>query len=312
MDFVQRLSEIKPDQETVLTIGVFDGVHLGHCHLLDEVINRAGKDYIPAVMTFTNHPATVINPGLQIKKLSTTEEKSRLISKQGIELIVPIPFDQELAAVSASNFSEALVNHLKIAGLVIGPDFALGKGREGNYNVLTQLGMKLGFWVGSVSPLIIDGLPVKSRRIRQDLAEGSITTVTKQLGRLFSISGSVITGNKQGRELGFPTANLSVSENMLLPGDGIYATWTTVNQHTYPSATSIGIRPTFGLTERVVESHILDFGQNIYGEHITVQFVEKIRDQETFDNLPALITQIAEDVSKARITLKDHGGSNFA
>ena len=204
------------------------------------------------------------------------------------------------------------MNHLKIAGLVIGPDFALGKGREGNYNVLTQLGMKLGFWVGSVSPLIIDGLPVKSRRIRQDLAEGSITTVTKQLGRLFSISGSVITGNKQGRELGFPTANLSVSENMLLPGDGIYATWTTVNQHTYPSATSIGIRPTFGLTERVVEAHILDFDQNIYGEHITVQFVEKIRDQETFDNLPALITQIAEDVSKARITLKDHGGSNFA
>ena len=99
---------------------------------------------------------------------------------------------------------------------------------------------------------------------------------------------------------------------MLLPGDGIYATWTTVNQHTYSSATSIGIRPTFGLTERVVEAHILDFDQNIYGEHITVQFVEKIRDQETFDNLPALITQISEDVSKARITLKDHGGSNFA
>ena len=124
MDFVQRLSDIKLGQETVLTIGVFDGVHLGHCHLLDEVINKAGKDYIPAVMTFTNHPATVINPGLQIKNLSTTEEKSQLISKRGIKLIVPIPFDQELAAVSALNFAEALVNHLKIAGLVIGPDFA--------------------------------------------------------------------------------------------------------------------------------------------------------------------------------------------
>ena len=172
--------------------------------------------------------------------------------------------------------------------------------------------MDLGFWVGSVSPLIIDGLPVKSRRIRQDLAEGSINTVTKQLGRLFSITGSVITGNKQGRELGFPTANLSVSDKMLLPGDGIYATWTTVNHQTYPSATSIGIRPTFGLSVRVVEAHILDFDQNIYGEHITVEFVDKIRYQETFDNLPALITQISEDVSKARIILKDHGGSNFA
>ena len=312
MDLVQRLSAIKPDQETVLTIGVFDGVHLGHCHLLDEVINKAGKDYIPAVMTFTNHPATIINPELQIQNLSTTEEKSRLISKQGIELIVPIRFDQELASVSASNFAEALVNHLKIAGLVIGPDFALGKGREGNYEVLTKLGTKFGFWVGSVKPLIIDGLPVKSRRIRQDLAEGSIATVTKQLGRLFSLSGAVITGNKQGRDLGFPTANLSVPNYMLLPGDGIYATWTTVNQQTYPSATSIGIRPTFGLTERVVEAHIMDFDENIYGEHITVQFVEKIRGQETFDNLPALITQIGDDVARARIILKDHGGSSFA
>ena len=153
---------------------------------------------------------------------------------------------------------------------------------------------------------------MKSRRIRQDLAEGSIATVTKQLGRLFSLSGAVITGNKQGRDLGFPTANLSVPNYMLLPGDGIYATWTTVNQQTYPSATSIGIRPTFGLTERVVEAHIMDFDENIYGEHITVQFVEKIRGQETFDNLPALITQIGDDVARARIILKDHGGSSFA
>ena len=308
MEFVQRLSEIKPDRKTVLTIGVFDGVHLGHRHLLAEVINRAGAEYIPTVMTFTNHPATVINPELRIQNLSTTEQKSELILNQGIKLIVPMPFDHELASVRATTFAEALVDYLKIAGLVIGPDFALGRGREGDYNVLTELGVKLGFWVGSVTPLTIDGLPVKSRRIRQDLLHGDITEVTKLLGRLFSLSGSVTAGNKQGRELGFPTANLSLSDNMLLPGDGIYATLTTVNNQTYSSATSIGIRPTFGLTERVVEAHIFDFDRDIYGEHITVQFVEKIRDQETFDTLPDLISQITRDVYKAKLILDKHGG----
>ena len=312
MDFLQRLSEIQPDLETVLTIGVFDGVHIGHCHLLDEVVNKAGNEYIPAVMTFTNHPATVINSDLTIQSLSTPEQKTRLISNQGIKLIVQIPFDHELASVSAAIFAKALSDHLKIAGLVIGPDFALGKDREGNYNVLKALGAKLGFWVSSVNPLIVDGFPVKSRRIRQDLTAGSIRNVTKQLGRLFSLSGSVTTGNKQGRELGFPTANLSLSDNMLLPGDGIYATWATVNHQTYQSATSIGIRPTFGLTERVVETHIFDFDENIYSKPITIQFVEKIRDQETFNNLPDLITQITHDVSESRIILQERGGSTFA
>ena len=312
MDFLQRLSEIQPDLETVLTIGVFDGVHVGHCHLLNEVVNKAGNEYIPAVMTFTNHPATVINSALTIQSLSTPEQKTRLISNQGIKLIVQIPFDHELASVSAAIFAKALSDHLKIAGLVIGPDFALGKDREGNYNVLKALGAKLGFWVSSVNPLIVDGFPVKSRRIRQDLTAGSIRNVTKQLGRLFSLSGSVTTGNKQGRELGFPTANLSLSDNMLLPGDGIYATWATVNHMTYQSATSIGIRPTFGLTERVVETHIFDFDENIYSKPITIQFVEKIRDQETFNNLPDLITQITHDVSESRIILGERGGSTFA
>jgi len=312
MDFLQRLSEIQPDLETVLTIGVFDGVHVGHCHLLNEVVNKAGNEYIPAVMTFTNHPATVINSDLTIQSLSTPEQKTRLISNQGIKLIVQIPFDHELASVSAAIFAKALSDHLKIAGLVIGPDFALGKDREGNYNVLKALGAKLGFWVSSVNPLIVDGFPVKSRRIRQDLTAGSIRNVTKQLGRLFSLSGFVTTGNKQGRELGFPTANLSLSDNMLLPGDGIYATWATVNHQTYQSATSIGIRPTFGLTERVVETHIFDFDENIYSKPITIQFVEKIRDQETFNNLPDLITQITHDVSESRIILQERGGSTFA
>ena len=312
MDFLQILSEIQPDIETVLTIGVFDGVHVGHCHLLNEVVNQAGTEYIPTVMTFTNHPAAVINSELTIQNLSTPEQKTRLISNQGIKLIVQIPFDHDLASVSAAIFAQALSDHLKIAGLVIGPDFALGKDREGNYSVLKALGVKLGFWVSSVSPLIIDGLPVKSRRIRQDLVAGSIGNVTKQLGRLFSLSGSVTTGNKQGRELGFPTANLAISDNMLLPGDGIYATWATVNHQTYPSATSIGIRPTFGLTERIVETHIFDFDENIYSKPITVQFVGKIRDQETFDNLPTLIAQITQDVSESRIILQEHGGPTFA
>ena len=305
MDFRHRLAEVSPKQDTVLTIGVFDGVHLGHCHLLKRLIALAGSRYLPAVITFTNHPASVLRPEFRLQYITTPAQKIKLIQDQGVKLVVPLDFSLQLASVSAHDFAAALVEHLNVKGLVLGPDFALGRGREGDAAFLREVGDRIGFWVEGVEPLAIDGLPIKSRRIREAIGQGEVGEVAGMLGRQFSLCGTVVVGNRQGRELGFPTANLSVPDDMLLPADGIYASWTLIDGERHPSATSIGIRPTFGMTERVVEAYVIDFTGDLYGQEITVEFVRKLRDQEAFADVPALVAQVGRDVADARLALAD-------
>ena len=308
MNFRQRLQSVAPARETVLTIGVFDGVHLGHQHLLRRLVQLAGPSYSPAVVTFTNHPATVLRPGTSVGYITTLAQKSRLLSEQGVEVVVPLEFTPELSQVSADNFVELLVDCLNMRGLVIGPDAALGHNREGNLAFLQNKGSALGFWVEEVEPLLVDGIPVKSRRIRDAINHGEVATCARLLGHYLSISGNVIVGNRRGRTLGFPTANLRMDEDVLIPADGIYATWTTIEGVRRPSATSIGIRPTFGLTERLVEVFVMDFDSDIYGMEIGVDFVRKVRDQETFSTVEALIDQMKEDVAQSRLALEEDGG----
>ena len=312
MDFRQRLADATPDQETVLTIGVFDGVHLGHCHLLQRLVELAGSQYLPAVITFTNHPATILRPDFQVQYLTTPAHKIRLIQGQGVKLVVPLEFSRKLAAISAHDFAAALVEHLHIKGLVIGPDFALGRDRQGDATFLKEVGAQMGFWVEGVEPLEVDGVPIKSRRIRDAISHGAVGEVTGLLGRQFSLSGTVVVGNRKGRELGFPTANLELPEDILLPADGIYASWTIINGVRHPSATSIGVRPTFGLTQRVVEVYVIDYSGDLYGQKLTVEFVRKLRDQETFADIPALVAQVSRDVADARLALASEGGPAIA
>ena len=312
MDFRQRLADANPQQDTVLTIGVFDGVHLGHCHLLQRLITLAGSQYLPTVITFTNHPASILRPDFRVQSLTTPDHKIRLVQNQGVKLVIPLEFSRHLASVSAHDFAATLVEHLHIKGLVVGPDFALGRDRQGDAAFLKEVGHKMGFWVEGVGALMVDGVPIKSRRIREAISQGEISQVASLLGRQFSLSGTVVVGNRQGRELGFPTANLSLPEDILLPADGIYASWSIINGVRHPSATSIGIRPTFGLTERVVEAYVIDYSGDLYGQEITVEFVRKLRDQEAFADIPALIAQVSRDVADARLALANEGGPSIA
>ena len=310
MNFRQRLDRVSPERETVITIGVFDGVHRGHAHLLRHLVSAAGSAYQPAVITFANHPITVLQPGRQVSLITTLERKEELIREKGVDLVVSLEFSEELAQLSAREFVGLLQQKLRMKGLVIGSDFALGRNREGNAERLSKLGLELDFSVEIVEPLLLDGLLVKSRVIRQRLIDGDVAVSNHLLGRTFSMAGPVVTGDRRGRTLGFPTANVNISKTMAHPADGIYATWAVVDGERRPSATSIGVRPTFGLTERLVEVYILDFDGDLYGRELEVEFVDKLRDQETFSSLEALVDQINLDVANTREALAISGGAN--
>ena len=309
MTFRHILAGAAPDQDTVLTIGAFDGVHLGHQHLLKRLIQRAQPGRQPGVITFSNHPATVLRPDYQVSYINTPQDKIDLIKIQGVELVISLEFTKELSQIGADEFVQMLVGSLRMKGLVIGPDFAFGKGRQGNEAFLKNAGEQLGFWVETVEPLILDGSAVRSRRIRESITEGDVSTANHLLGRKFRLSGAVVKGDMRGRELGFPTANLSLPADIILPGDGIYATWAVINGQRHPAATSIGTRPTFGLTERLVEVYVLDFDADLYDQTIGVEFVAKLRDQETFPDVEALVQQVNQDVADARTALARNEGT---
>ena len=303
MSFSQRLAGFTPDRDSVLTVGVFDGVHLGHRHLLDRLIDWAGTSCVPAVITFSNRPITVFRPGTFPSYITTPEHKVDLLRKAGAELVVPLEFTEELSRVSARQFAELLTDTMRMKGLVLGPDSALGQGREGDLAFMQAEGERLGFWVRSVPPLEVNGQPVKSRVIREALVNGNVDGGARLLGRNHTLSGTVVVGDQRGRTLGFPTANIDVYPGLLWPGDGIYATWAHFGGQRYLSATSIGVRPTFGLTQRLVEVYVMDFSGDLYGQHFNVEFVQKVRNQETFADIDALIARIEQDVADSRVVL---------
>ena len=229
-----------------------------------------------------------------------------------MEAVVSLEFTEELSQVSAEDFTSILFDCLGMRGLVLGPDTALGRNREGNLDFLKKRGDELGFWVETAEPFALEGLTVKSRLIRSSLAEGDVTVSARMLGRNYSLTGEVALGDRRGRDLGFPTANLKLDDRSLLPGDGIYATWAVIEGVRYQSATSIGVRPTFNLTERLVEAHLIDFDQDIYGQQVCVEFVSKLRDQEKFSGVDELIQKINQDVEDSRTILEKDRGSHPA
>ena len=218
-------------------------------------------------------------------------------------MVVCLEFTLQLAQVTAEDFAKSLADSLNMKGLVLGPDSALGKDRQGDLGFMQKQGERLGFWARSVESLEIEGQPVKSRRIREAVANGNLSVCPELLGRNHHLSGTVVLGDQRGRTLGFPTANIEVDDKLLLPGDGIYATWAIIDGKRHQAATSIGIRPTFGLTQRLVEVFIMDFSDDLYGKTVGVEFIKKVRDQEKFDGLDALIKQINQDVDDCRQVL---------
>ena len=301
MRIEQELAQTHIDRDSVLTIGVFDGVHRGHQSLLAKVVAEAKtKGGAAGVLTFRNHPDSVLNPNFQPQYITSIAERIRLIKDLGIDFVVPVTFDMEIAGLRARKFTELLRSKLRMRGLVVGPDFAMGYKREGNVDMLSDMGAELGFSVSVVDLLSDGGDAVHSTSIRKALVDGNVKDMAKKLGRNFSISGTVVTGDKRGRTLGFPTANIEVGPDMVVPGNGIYATLAFVDGERHMAATSIGTRPTFDGKGRTIEAFLLEFDSNLYNRKLRLEFVQRLRDELKFDSVDALLEQMELDVEQTR------------
>ena len=304
MQVEEELARLSPDKDMVLTIGVFDGVHLGHKHLLSQLKERARQEgLLSGVVTFRQHPQAVLSPQAKLPCLTDLAQRIRLLKEEGIEAVITLSFTPELAQLSTRQFVDLLKKYLRMRGLVIGPDFALGRNREGDANVLNTLGRDMGFNVTVVPPLVINGEVVSSTTIRNALAEGDMKRVHNLLGHAFSLQGQVIGGRGQGVKLGFPTANLKIDPQQALPPDGVYATWAYIDDSIYESVTNIGRRPTFGNNERMVEVYVLDYHGDLYGHELRIDIIERLRSEERFDSADELKQQMAKDVKRGRSIL---------
>jgi riboflavin kinase / FMN adenylyltransferase len=256
---------------------------------------------LSGVITFSWHPRALLNPQAELPYLTSLEERIRLIKDLGIDHVIVLSFTTELSHLTAREFVTLLQQYLKMRGLVVGPDFALGKGREGNAEKLRALGQELNFTVEVVRPVKIEEKVISSTAIRRALAKGDVENVTKMLGRRFRLSGKVVHGDHRGGELlGFPTTNLSVISNQALPADGTYVTLAYVGKKVHRALTNIGIRPTFGKSARTIETHILDFKGDLYEHDFSIEFIKRLRGEIKFDSLDKLKKQIEGDVIAAR------------
>jgi riboflavin kinase/FMN adenylyltransferase len=304
MEIEQQLANITPQGETLLTIGVFDGVHAGHCYLLKKLQERATeRKLLSGVVTFDPHPQSVLHPHDQLPWLSNLEDRVTTFQQLGVNIVAVLTFTPQVAQLSARAFMSLLKKHLRMRGILVGPDFVLGRGGEGNISLLRTLGNEMQFSVEVVPPYTINGEVVSSTLIRQALVQGDMKRVEKLMGYHFYLKGKVITSDKRGRVLGFPTANLEIKPQQALPDNGIYATITQVDGKAFPSATNIGIRPTFGEGGKTVETHLLRYKGNLYGKDIKVEFVQKLRDEKPFASSQELKTQIEKDVRKVQALL---------
>jgi riboflavin kinase/FMN adenylyltransferase len=310
MSVEEELGRFSPRKEMLLTIGVFDGVHLGHRHLISKLKEMARKQgYASGVITFSQHPQEVLSPKTRLPSLTGLEQRLALLEDEGVDIVIPLPFTPQLANLSPKQFLSLLKEYLKMKGLVVGPDFALGKGRQGDIDALRKLGQEMDFSLTVVPPLTVDGETVSSTAIRKALAEGDIKQVQRLLGRPFRLQGRVGSGDKRGIKLGFPTANLEVEPGQALPAGGVYACRAYINSQSYPAMTNIGTRPTFGGGPRLIEVYLLDYNGDLYGHELAIDIIERLRDEKKFDTPEQLIEQIAEDVKKGKAMLKTRGGS---
>lgn len=288
-----------------LTIGSFDGVHRGHVKVLRRMLRLAQSQGTPTtVMTFDPHPRCVLAPDTCPLSLTTVDEKAAVITDLGIDNLVVMPFTHKLSQLTATEFMERTTARIPLTGLVIGYDFALGNQRRGDRAFLEQYGAGRGFEVDVITPHSIAGQIVSSSLIRTALLDGQVARAARLLGRHYSISSFVEHGTGTGSRIGFPTANLAITPNKLVPKTGVYAVWVDIAGKAYPGALNAGYRPTFGENRLTVEAFIFDFDRDIYHEEVRVRFVQRIRNEKKFESPEALVKQIEKDVARARRILK--------
>lgn len=290
----------------VVTLGNFDGVHLGHQSIFRRLCMRAAETGGTAVVfTFEPHPLKILSPRKSPLLLATSSTRERLIESSGIDLLVLAEFTPSFAEMDPAGFVEKVLwERLRPAEVYVGRDYAFGKGRKGSVALLAEIGERLGFTVQKVEPFLVDGQVVSSTRVRDMLTRGEVAEAARLLGRYYSIEGEVIGGAGRGHSLGFPTANIS-SPNELPPRDGVYAVLVEVGGECLKGAANIGTNPTFGAGPMSYEVHILDFDADLYHRDVRICFVDRIRDEERFDNAEELKKRITADVEEARRILRD-------
>ncbi len=308
MDLIDDLAKANLRQETILTIGAFDGVHRGHQVLIGRLVDRArATDRLAALITFHPHPATVLAPGRALHLLTTPGEKVALLETLGVDVVVLLPFNRQMAATPARDFMQAVSRHLCLKELWAGADFALGWNREGTVACLRELGRELDYEVHVMEPVKSGEGAISSSRIRALLGEGCVREAAQLLGRYPSLSGEVVVGAQRGRTLGFPTANLEIRPERAVPADGVYAVFAVLGSDHHPAVANVGVRPSFDNGQRTVETHILNFDRDIYGCDLVVKFVARLRDERRFEDIGELVSQIAQDSEMAQKILGMEG-----
>jgi riboflavin kinase/FMN adenylyltransferase len=289
-----------------LAIGVFDGVHLGHRALIAHLVRGAREQQASAVAaTFNPLPIQVLAPGAPASGLSDMSERVKLLREAGADAVVVFRFDEAFARLSADEFVDRVRGACDIRRIVVGPDFHFGRRAEGDCDKLRDRGKRDGFTVDVVTPIEIDGSIVSSTRVRNLLLAGDVEAAARLLGRPYTLRGRVVHGAKRGRALGFPTINLALPKERLLPRDGIYAMWAEMGEGRFKAAASLGVRPTFGGGERVLEAYLLDFSGEVYGEEVEIAFVKRLRDEIAFASPAELSAQIARDVEETKGALSE-------
>lgn len=308
---VRALSEIQLDAPSIVTIGMFDGVHLGHQRLVRRLVQEArASGRMSVVLTFFPHPDVVLKGVTGRYYLTSPEERARLLLDVGVDLVVTHPFTEEVRRIRAAEFVDQLLAYLRMSALWVGPDFAMGYRREGDVPFLQAQGEAKGFAVETVNLMLgEEGQVISSSQVRDALRQGQVEQAALWLGRPYRVSGEVVHGDHRGQALGFPTANMAVWAEQILPANGVYACWAYVDEERHMAVTNIGVRPTFEDTRLVVEAHLLDFDRAIYGQVLHLDFVRRLREEQRFSSVEALIEQVQADIRTGRAVLAVQEGN---
>ena len=307
MIHLRHLGEAQLEKESVVTIGVFDGVHIGHRTMIRRLVEEArASNRLAVVLTFHPHPDTVLQDVEPRYYLTTPEQRAQLLSSLGVDVVITHPFDDDIRHIRAGQFVEQLIKHLHLKELWVGSDFALGYEREGTVEFLRDLGSHHGFGVTAIELIMSEagGESIHSSQVRDLVRQGEMRQAKSMLGRAYSVEGKVVQGQQRGRTIGIPTANLEIWAKQIIPPNGVYAGLARINEETFLAATNIGMRPTFGEDYLSIEAHLLDFDQDIYGETMALTFEARLRPEIKFDGLDDLLTQIKLDIEQARVLLE--------
>ena len=298
MKVFENILEYKPSRESIVTIGTFDGVHIGHRKIITDMVAKGKKENLLTILlTFFPHPRMVLQKDSNIKMIDTINEKKNIFKKLGVEVLIIQPFTKDFSRMSAIKFTrDILVNSLKVSKLMIGYDHRFGRNREATVQTLKGFGLDYNFKVDEIPAQDIESISVSSTKVRNAIISGDFKLVNKFLSRPFNLSGKIIKGDELGRKIGYPTANLKIFEKYKLkPQNGVYLTRTKLNKQTYFGMMNIGIRPTISAKNNQIETHLFNFNGNLYGHEMTLEILEKIRVEKKFESIEKLKIQLDID-----------------